>query len=226
VLNRRPLPFAYSGVQPDQLDRFTRRYAAKGTALVSTEYERGQFLRLGLRADRIPLSVPKPAQPAPEGESQTILFGGSLDEPSAPKQAAWAFDVLKYALPASQLVFRGSGPMLEPVRELSFALGFDDHRVRFEPSDFHSNAVCVWLTQPRGGASSALAALAQGLPELAEYASPGLTLVPAGDRVALASTTLKLLSGPRPVVTPPRFPFAAMVERYAAVYDAMAGAAA
>jgi glycosyltransferase involved in cell wall biosynthesis len=240
VVNRKGIPFVYSGVDLGGMDRITRRYAARGLALVSTESEREALARFGLRAERIPVGVAAPSVPADHSDehgSQVILFGGGLDEASDPRQAAWAFDCLKYALPGAEVVFLGRGPQEGEIRRFSFGLGYDDYRVRFAPNrerpEWLQRAGVVWLTHPRGGAPAMLSALARGLPvvamhtsEIAEYASEGLTLVPAGDRIALASATLKLFRNPRPAVPVPRFPISAMVQKYAAVYDALAGSAA
>jgi len=227
-----------SGIGAVELDRFTRRLARGSRAIAHSHWEANSMRELGFHAIHVPLGIDQSNVKHTELQSSTqvILFGGTLDAASHPIPAAWAFDGLKYAFPTAQLVFLGDGPLRSRVRQFSYALGFDDYRIRFaaeeERCDWERKTDVVWITQPANGGWQALSALAKGIPviamhtpELAEYASDGLTLVPAGDRIALAMATKKHWDRPRTAIPAPRFPLGAMVEGYAAVYDALVGAA-
>lgn len=227
--------YAVSGIQPHDLGLLGKRALRNATVIVHSLGEFGTHcIPLGVAPSAPSISQPEKELPA---EARVILFGGSLDAVSHPIQAAWAFDVLKYIDPRLHLVFMGDGPLKSKVQRLAYSLGFDDYRVHFATSPeelpyWRTRAQLVWLTQTEGGAMPMLESLAHGLPviamqtpELAEYAAgtEGVFLVPAGDRVALASATKKVLEHPRQTIPMPRFILAPMVEGFAKLYHALAG---
>jgi len=161
---------------------------------------------------------PKLATHSVPDNARIILFGGRLHENDSPRQAAWAFDVLKYVDPRLHLVFIGEGPQKSNVQRLAASLGFDDFRAHFAPDEeltyWRGRAELVWLTAPMGGVRSAKAALAHGLPVIAMQTpelggqlgeSEEMKLVPPGDRIALAKATKKLLDARAAAVEGNRF---------------------
>lgn len=220
--------------------------------IARTEVEAARYRGVGVAAEKIvliPPGIDSPTSPdatafrrtlgIPEGV-RLIFAAGRFDRDAALKDAAWAFDVLKYVTPDLHLVLVGDGPERERVEHFAHAVGSDDYRVRFAgfradlPSLF-ALADLVWVTHRRGGVATALEAMAAGkpvvavgTPDLAAVVADGVTgvLVPPGDRVRMAAVTAELLAQPdraaalgaagRAVAE--RFSVAAMAERYAAVY--------
>jgi glycosyltransferase involved in cell wall biosynthesis len=142
--------------------------------------------------------------------SQFLIGGGRSCRGIGPKDAIIAFDMLRYDNPQLHLIVFGSGPEAVALEQFGRALAFDDFRIRFAtlPSE-RARAVqlasAVLITQLRGGVEEALEAMAAGkpvvgwnTPELMEIVDDGVTgfLVPAGDRVSLASKARKLLEEP------------------------------
>jgi glycosyltransferase involved in cell wall biosynthesis len=158
------------------------------------------------------------------------------------KEAVIAFDMLRYASPALQLVLTSDGPGRTAAEDLGRALAFDDFRIRFSGSrpdlvEALQLAEMVWVTGERGGEHQALRAMAAGkpvvayhTPELAEIIDDGETgyLVPRGDRAAVAMKAHALLAHPDEAARMgaagrkralERFSVARMAEQHARVYQ-------
>lgn len=235
--------------EPGPLGWFTRPcLRAADRVIARTQAEAARYRVLGVVPERlavVPFGVASttPSDPIAfrrslniPDDARLILAAGGFDSAAALKDAAWAFDVLKYVAPDLHLVLVGDGPERRRVEAFAHAIGFDDYRVHFagpradRPSLF-ALADVVWVTHRRGGVKIALEAMAAGAPvvavgtpDLAEVVS-GI-LVPPGDRVRMAAVTAELLADPdRAAVlgaaahtVAGRFSVAAMAARYAAVY--------
>lgn len=228
---------------------------AADRVVAETRAEAGRLVRAGIVAERV-IVIPPAVSPAPPPDptafrrslgipdaARLILAAGAFDRDAALKDAAWAFDILKYAAPDLHLVLVGDGPERERVERFARGIGADDYRTRFAgpradlPSLF-ALAEVVWVTHRRGGVSTALESMAAGkpvvavgTPDLAETVADGVSgvLVPPGDRVRMAAVTAELLAGPERAAVlgaagraaAGRFSVAAMAERYASVYHSV-----
>lgn len=149
--------------------------------------------------------------------------------------AAWAFDVLKYALPDVRLVLVGNGPARERVERFARSVAFDDMRIRFaeKPSGFRESADLVWLTEP-GDAEEAVTAMRAGKPmvavdsaDLIEILGSAARFVPVGNKISLASATRELLADPEAAAAlgeagklrSATFDSRRVAEHWAALYD-------
>ncbi len=101
-------------------------------------------VRMGKRGGATCVVVTPPPDPLPEAErgnpkvASTIPAAAKLivcecrfDSVEPAMTAAWAFDVLKYAVPDAHLVLVGDGPASERVERFARGIAFDDFRVRF-----------------------------------------------------------------------------------------------
>ncbi len=222
--------------------------------VIATGWAEGErYRRLGVRGDRLTRINPAIADPpdppdrtafcrdisAPT-DAKLIFAGGVL------KDAIIAFDMMRYASPALQLVLSADGPERAAAEDLGRALAFDDFRIRFTGlrADLPAAArlaELVWVTGAQGGAHQALAAMAAGkpviayhTPELAEVIDDGVTgyLVPQGDRAALAAKAHAVLQYPAVGVqmgeagrarAAERFGVMRMVEHHTRVYQELVG---
>ena len=203
---------------------FAARQLRRADRVIATGWAEGKryrWLRVrGERLTRINPAVAPPGAPPARDEfcravsappnSRLIFAGGRLDSAHGAKEAVIAFDMLRYASAALQLVLTGDGPGRGAAAALGRALAFDDFRVRFSGArpDLAAAlqlAEMVWVTAERGGEHQALRAMAAGkpvvayhTPELAEIIDDGETgyLVPRGDRAALAMKAHVLLAHP------------------------------
>lgn len=142
--------------------------------------------------------------------SRLVVAAGQFDNRSGLRNAIWAFDILKVAVPGTYLVLAGDGPGRGRMARFSLALGTNDDRVRYvgtrsDLSGLMGLAEVVWVTHAHGGMNIALEAMAAGAPvvafantDLIRLIADGETgrLVPAGDRVGLAAVTGDLFENP------------------------------
>ncbi len=234
----------------------TRRQLRLADRVIATGWGQGErYRQLGVRGERLTRIAPAAPLPgdAPEHatfcrdigapvESRFIFAGGQLDSGYGAKDAVMAFDMIRYELPALQLVLTGDGLDRTEVEELSRALAFDDIRVRFsgprpDLAAATRLAEMVWVTGKHGGEHQALRAMAAGkpviafhTPELAEVIDDGTTgyLVSQGDRGAIAARSHVLLADPAQGAklgeagrarAAERFGVARMAEMHARVYQ-------
>jgi glycosyltransferase involved in cell wall biosynthesis len=138
-----------------------------------------------------------------------VIAGGRLVPERDFRDAAWAFDILKYVHPKLALVTAGEGPERGRIDELARALGKEDVRTRLvgPRDDFPALlqlADVAWVTGSVGGRQAALEAMAAGVPvvavrrpELVELVTEAAgVFVPVGDRRELARQTRLLLDDP------------------------------
>jgi glycosyltransferase involved in cell wall biosynthesis len=239
---------------------FAARQTRRADRVIATGWAEGErYRRLWVPGDklcRIGPAVAPPDKPpdrfafcagvsAPP-DAALIFAGGYLDAAHGIRDAVIAFDMLKYASSALQLVLTGDGPDRTAALDLGRALAFDDCRVRFTGSrpDLAAAmqlAEMVWVTCARGGAHLALRAMAAGkpviayhTPELGEIIDDGTTgyLVPPGDRAAIAAKAHALLAHPDAAArmgeaarlrATERYSVTRMVEQHARVYQEVCG---
>lgn len=175
-------------------------------------------------------------------DSRWIVSMGRFDSDDGFRQAAWAFDVLKYEARDLHLVLIGQGPKRAEVERFSKALGSSDHRVSFighraNVNDWLHAAELVWVTRSRGGVSAILEAQAAGKPivgmnsadvsALIENERTGV-LSPMNEPVELARATAQLLKEPERMTrlaaaghqrVLEQFPIQAVAEQLALGYD-------
>jgi glycosyltransferase involved in cell wall biosynthesis len=173
-----------------------------------------------------------------------IACVGRLSEHAGHRDAVWAFDILKYLYNDLHLLLVGDGPGRGRLEQFTRDVGAAD-QVRFlgpraDVAAVLARADVVWLPARAGGVNVALEAMAAGRPVVAtrgplvaEAVADGATgfLVPPGDKAALARQTRLLLDDPDRRLTmgaagrrraATTFAAAAMVERFAELYEALA----
>ena len=139
--------------------------------------------------------------------AKTIVAAGNFGPHSGLREAAWAFDILRYVAPDWHLLLVGDGPRRGAVERFAHALAPDDCRTHFAGQRPDLRAILraadgVWLTARRGGFTLALEALASPKPVLAfDSASARLAeidpkaIAPDRDPVALARLTAEWIAG-------------------------------
>lgn len=191
--------------------------------IVTGSAEARRAERAGVPADRLvtipPAVEARPADERPREEllrelglpippeSRLLVCVGPFEPHKGYRDAVWAFDILHYLYPDLYLVLAGAGPDEDRLCEFAGVITGAE-KVRFVrgavavPSLLQAAEV-VWVpSRLGGGVNVALEALAAGrpvvataLPALAEVVRDGETgsLVPPGDKVALARQTRLLL---------------------------------
>ncbi len=254
VVVSRPLPDR-PGARPPPLDRWllgrARAVIARG------EGEQRRLERQGLAAGRIRL-IP-PAVPDAVGaagglrrslglsaDDRLVACVGPVEQSKGFRDAVWAFDILQFLFDDLHLIMIGDGPYREELRRFARAIGVPPriHWVNPPPdvpgllADFD----VVWVPSRAGGGSNVvLEAMAAGRPvvatptgDLAAIVADGQTgyIVAAGDKVALARRTRRLLDDPAlrrrlgdagRRRARERFRVADLVRRHAEVYEGAAG---
>jgi glycosyltransferase involved in cell wall biosynthesis len=205
----RPLTARSRGSEISRLDRWLLGRAAR--VVVQGPAEADRCLRAGIRADRltvIPPGVRLPPERTAPGAGQTVLCAGRFEPHKGHRDAVWAYDVLQIVHPDLRLVLAGEGPerpRLESfVRRIEAVDRVDFPGGQADLPGLMAAAEAVWVPSlADGGVRVALEAMAAGrpvvasrLPRLAEAVVEGETglLVPPGDKMALASATVKLLA--------------------------------
>lgn len=239
---------------------FATRQVRRADRVVATGWVEAQRYReAGVAGDRLTRISPVATSPAESldrtafcrdigapDDAQLIFAGGRLEATYGLKDATVAFDMMRYASPALNLVFTGSGPDRGVAEDLGRALAFDDFRLRFtgDRPDLAAAtrlATQVWVLCARGGEWLALRAMAAGrpvlafrTPELEEIIDDGETgvLIPPGDRAALATKAQELFTDPDTAArigeagrarAVERFGADRYVDQYARVYQELGG---
>lgn len=169
------------------------------------------------RADRVaslPLAVAPPAKvqrPAEwSAEGRVVMLVGPLNAGHGGRDAIWAADILKYAVPDVQLAIVGDGPDLPRLRAFAQNLGRAREFTHFLPrrpdaAALLAHADVVWVPG-RSGRQIVLEAQAAGVPVVAarlpgpmDLIDDGVTgvVVPSRDPPALAAATRQLLDDPK-----------------------------
>ena len=195
------------------LDRSLLRRASR--VLVSTQAERQHGISLGLSETRLEM-LPPGIEDGPGRENETwpdrpagryVLCIGPLERAKGIQDAIWTLEILKYVYEDLNLIIVGTGPDRERLEAFTRAVRTGSS-VRFlgsqaELGPLMSGAVALWIpSHVDRGVQPALEAMRAGLPVVASR-KPRLTeiildgetglLAPAGDKIAFAKMTRKLL---------------------------------
>lgn len=184
--------------------------------LISTQAERLAELSLGLSETCLELLPPGIE---PDGDKETsvdrsagryLLCIGPLEREKGIQDAIWTLEILKYVYEDLKLLIVGTGPDRERLEAFARAVR-TGQSVQFlgaqpELGPMMSGAVALWITSRADrGVQSALEAMRAGVPvvasrtpRLSEVIVDGETglLAPAGDKIAFAKQTRKLLDDP------------------------------
>jgi glycosyltransferase involved in cell wall biosynthesis len=166
---------------------------------------------LALLQPGIPDSSAETLAPDPIATGRYLLCVGPLERSKGTQDAIWTLEILKYVFEDLQLVIAGDGPDRERLEDFARAIEATQvvHFVGVRPNlaSLYAGAAAVWVpSQTDRGARVALEAMQAGRPvvasswpRLAEIVIDGETgfLTPAGDKVALAKQTRKLLDDPQ-----------------------------
>jgi glycosyltransferase involved in cell wall biosynthesis len=205
-------------VLPERANDWTRAHQrwALGRVkhiLVSGDAERNAAVRLGIPLERLTVLRPgfaqsgETAHPWNQAGGRFILAIGPLERARGLYEAVWCLEILQYLYADLRLVIVGAGPDGDRLRAFVRDLGADAMvhflGARTDLAPLYAGATIVWIpSHADRGAYTALEAMNAGKPVvashwpmLAEAIEPGVTglLVPAGDKVALAKQTRKLL---------------------------------
>ena len=198
------------------LDRSLLRRARR--VLVSTQAERQHGIDLGLSETCLEILPPGIEQEpgratealADKPAGRYLLCIGPLEREKGIQEAIWTLEILKYVYEDLSLLIVGTGPDRQRLEAFARAVRTGSS-VRFLGSQpdlgpLLSGAVALWIpSHADRGVQSALEAMRAGLPvvasrlpRLSEIIVDGETglLAPAGDKIAFAKQTRKLLDDP------------------------------
>ena len=199
--------------------RTRRQLTRADRILVGFGHERDELVAAGLPAERIAVLPPAVASAdvdatfrATNGipaDAPLILAVGRHEPPKRLMDAAWAFDILRYALPDLRFAVVGAGPGRAAAAAWSRRLARGDERSHYvaahpDAARLPGCADVAWVPHRGGGGVNALLeamaagrpVVAAGYPEARAPIRDGVTgfAVPPGDQPALARATRRLLA--------------------------------